>query len=150
MSLTNFLSREKSLLLSFVALLEQEREIMTAASLNGEMVINISAQKQSVVDQLNHMENQRVDIQKKMGYKDGLEGAGKAALDAGCSELWDEIVSIAYRAKQLNESNGEFVRLRMEQNQKVVNFLRDATLDSVYGPDGKTRRKGSRGINSMA
>lgn len=150
MSLSNFLSREKTLLLSFVDLLEQERDIMSAASLNGESVISISAKKQTVVDKLNHMENQRVGIQKKLGYKEGLAGARQAAQDAGCAELWDEIVNIAYRAKQLNESNGEFVRLRMEQNQKVVNFLRDATLDSVYGPDGKTRHKGSSGINSMA
>lgn len=150
MSLSGFLQQEKALLISFVDLLEREREILGAAKLNGESVIDISAQKQTVVDKLNTMENQRVSIQKKLGYSEGLKGARQAAKDAGCPDLWDDIVNIAYRAKQLNQSNGEFIRLRMEQNQRVVNFLRDANLDSVYGPDGKTRRKTSSGINSMA
>lgn len=150
MSLHNFLSKEKELLLSFVSLLEQERDIMTSPSTQGENVIELANKKQDIVSELNLMENMRVSIQKKLGYPDGLTGARQAAEADNCTGLWDDIVNIAYRAKQLNESNGEFVRLKLEQNQRMVNFLRDANGESVYGPDGKTQRKKERGISSMA
>lgn len=150
MGLARYLDSQKQALIEFVSLLEEERTLLSYTAINGKELIDLTAKKTVLVERLNAMESQRCSILKKLNYPDGMAGAKQAAKDSQCEDLWDEIVSIAFRSKQLNEANGEFVRLRLEQNQRMVNMLRDATGDTGYGPDGKAKKRGQGRINIHA
>jgi flagella synthesis protein FlgN len=92
----------------------------------------------------------RRKVQKMMKYADGSEGARQAAKDGSCSELWDAILVLTERAKNLNELNGMQLNMHIDQNRRLMDFINKASGTPLYGRDGKSQRKSLGAISTKA
>lgn len=150
MSLARHLEVQIRALTGFVELLEEEQAALSSSTIDGNVIQQIAVKKQDMLGRLESLESQRAKGQMMLGYPEGMTGAAKAAMDAKCNIIWDQIINMAFRAKQLNEINGSLVKIRLEQTQKLVNFLHNAAGGPLYGPDGKSRTKGLGGVSTLA
>ena len=150
MSLAQHLEREQQHLDAFIALLEAERISLFESEVKGACVAAQAQQKQQHMERLEALETQRRNVLKKLGYGQGRQGAEAAARDAHCLEAWHSFLSRALHAKQLNQLNGVLIGSRMNQNQRILDFLNNAAGKVLYGPNGQSRRRGFGGVASQA
>lgn len=150
MSLAKHLETSKEVITEFVALLEEEQRVLASSQIDGQAIVDLANRKNAIVERLRQLEQVRNLVQQRKGYPDGLPGARQAAKDDGCSALWDEILVLSTRAKNLNELNGMQVSMHMEQNRKRLAFLNKASDAQIYGRDGKSQRKRLGGISTRA
>lgn len=150
MSLAQHIARQRSHLETFIALLEAERDNLSAGHIDGQRLTEQAREKQAHITQLERLETQRLTAQRKLGYGEGRRGAETAARDASCLDAWLEFRERALHAKQLNQLNGVLVGSRMAQNQRILDFLNAAAGQALYGPDGQSRRRGFGGVASRA
>jgi flagellar biosynthesis protein FlgN len=150
MSLARHLETSHQALQDFISLLEDEQKALSTSDMDGSEIENVSIRKIAMLKRLESLEQVRAKGQSMLGYPQGIDGAKKAAKDAQCLHTWDDILKLAYRAKQLNEINGTLIKMRMDQTGKMIDFLMKSTGDSLYGPDGKSKLKGLRGISTSA
>lgn len=139
MSLAQHIARQRKHLDDFIALLEAERESLSSAQVDGRQLAEQARHKQALIQQLERLESQRLVAQRKLGYGEGRQGAETAAADANCLEAWLEFRQRALQAKQLNQFNGLLIGARLNQNQRILDFLRNAAGQALYGPDGQSR-----------
>jgi flagella synthesis protein FlgN len=59
------------------------------------------------------------------------------------AELWQQLLSLAENAQQLNQINGTMIDTRLRNNQQALAILQTAAKQSaLYGPDGQTQSPG--------
>ncbi|PRA26804.1 flagella synthesis protein FlgN [Pseudomonas poae] len=140
MSLSKHLQVQQQAIEQLVQLLEQERLALAQAKVDGERLQELTASKQAALHRLEQLEAIRSGAQLKLGYGAGRQGALKAAEEADCVAIWREVQALARRARELNAANGGALDTRMAANQRIVGFLNTVVGNSLYGPDGRTRR----------
>lgn len=140
MSLARHLQGQRARMEELVALLGSERQLLADGRVDGEALARIAADKQQHLSAIDRFESQRRQAQDRLGYGSDRAGAERAAREAGCLPQWQAIDSLARDAARLNRVNGELVHMRLEHNQRMLNFLREAAGSSLYGPDGHSRR----------
>ncbi len=150
MSLAKHLATQQHVLRECIRLMEHEQRLISTATIDGQQLTKISERKREVLAEIERLEAIRMRAQHRLGYPEGRAGAEKAARDARCSDAWQTLIDLAERAKQLNELNGQTIRMRMEQNQRILNFLSEAAGQSLYGPNGQARRRSLIGLSSKA
>lgn len=148
MSLARHLSQQCDLLERFLARIEEEQRALAQGSVDGPLLQALAADKQALLSEIERMETQRQQAQRRLGYADGQQGSVRAAADAGCPEQWQRLIELATRVRLLNRLNGETIRQRMAHNQRILNFLHEAAGRGLYGPDGQARRGSVAGIRS--
>ena len=84
----------------------------------------------------------RRQVQRRLGYDDDRAGDARAAADAGCAGLWESIRERADQVARLNRTNGLLIGIRLEHNQRMLNFIEEAAGKGLYGPDGQARAAG--------
>lgn len=139
MSLAKHLARQSATLAQFTRLLRDEQHALAQGNVNGQLLAELAVGKQALLEALEQLEAQRRHAQLRLGYGDDRQGATRAAADAGCEAAWQQLLVDARRAHQLNRLNGESIRTRLELNQRMLNFLREASGNGLYGPDGQSR-----------
>ncbi|MGC3874857.1 flagella synthesis protein FlgN [Halomonas sp. GXIMD04776] len=139
MSLAQHIARQRKHLEALIALLEAEQESLSSAQVDGQRLSEQARHKQALIQQLERLETQRLGAQRKLGYGEGRQGAETAAADANCLEAWIAFRERALHAKQLNQFNGLLIGARLNQNQRILDFLRNAAGQALYGPDGQSR-----------
>ncbi|WP_192036486.1 flagellar protein FlgN [Halomonas sp. YLGW01] len=144
MSLGDHLSQQHRRLEALETLLEQERQTLCQGRVDGERLSHLATDKQALLAQIERFETQRSQAQQRLGYEPGLTGAARAAEDAGCLPIWQTLLDTAQRTARLNRLNGDMIRQRLEQNQRMLNALREAAGNSLYGPNGQTRPRQSQ------
>ncbi|WP_116366400.1 flagella synthesis protein FlgN [Parahaliea mediterranea] len=149
MSLEPHLQAQRLQLEQLVALLHSEQSLLTQSQVDGAALDEVAADKQRQLVSLDSFEARRRGAQARLGYAPGREGARAAADDAGCLPLWQSIDQLASEARQLNQTNGELIQLRLENNQRLLNALRESAGNSLYGPDGQAHRRPAR-VDSRA
>ncbi|GAB3285937.1 flagella synthesis protein FlgN [Parahaliea aestuarii] len=149
MSLEPHLQAQRLQLEQLVALLHTEQSLLTQSQVDGAALDRVAVDKQQHLVSLDSFEARRRGAQTRLGYPAGREGAMAAANDAGCLPLWQNIDQLASAAKQLNQTNGDLIQLRLENNQRLLNALRESAGNSLYGPDGQSHRKRPR-VDSRA
>lgn len=59
------------------------------------------------------------------------------------AELWQQLLTLAGNAQQLNQINGSMIDTRLRNNQQALAILQVAANQSaLYGPDGQTQALG--------
>ncbi|MFP1682496.1 flagella synthesis protein FlgN [Alloalcanivorax sp. C16-1] len=139
MSLAARLRDHRARLDDLVALLDQERRLLAAGRVDGEQLARVAARKGERLAELERFEQQRRQVQQRLGYPDDQDGDQRAAADAGCAALWHGILDTARRAARLNRDNGTVIGVRMEHNQRLLNVLQEQAGQRLYGPDGQAR-----------
>lgn len=144
MSLGASLERQRQRIASLETLLNHERQALFEGRVDGELLNSIAADKQEMLAHIERFETQRSQVQQRLGYDAGLAGASKAAADADCLAIWQALLEDAQRTARLNAMNGDMIRQRLEQNQRMLNALREASGNSLYGPDGQAKPRRSQ------
>ncbi len=132
------LTVERTALLEFVALLEREQGMLVEN--RADQLIALSEQKSSSVLGLNKLaETRRALLQQDIpqlsvdAIHRWLETHDPANL-----AVWREVVTLAERAQQLNNTNGELIQMKLRHNQQSLAILGNAVnKTSLYGSDGQ-------------
>lgn len=132
------LNAERAALLEFVALLQLEQG-MLAENLTDQLV-ELSEQKSKKALQLNQLGETRLTLLQHnipqlniAAIQTWLKTHSPAGLTA-----WKEVLSLAGQAQQLNNINGELIRMKLRRNQQALSALSNAVNKAnLYGPNGQ-------------
>ncbi|MBK5939755.1 flagella synthesis protein FlgN [Halochromatium roseum] len=149
MTLAHLLGSQYDALGTLVTLLEQERQALAVGNIDGELLQQIAADKQTLLEQLERTEQQRRQTQSALGYADGDAGAQEAARDAGCLDDWKAVRDASERAARLNELAGAMLTMRLKHNQKMLNLIHAVAEKTLYDTRGRTKAQPGR-INASA
>jgi flagellar biosynthesis/type III secretory pathway chaperone len=140
-SLSDLLVRELSDLRRFCALLDEERKVLTGTL--ADRLPDIAGEKSSLAGQLSQLETRRDVLLTRSGFAKGRSGieAWLASLPNADVERgrWSEVLKLARRARDENETNGRLINLLLKQNQDALSLLLSGGGDSIYGTDGQQR-----------
>jgi flagella synthesis protein FlgN len=149
MSLGKLLDDQHRRLDILKARLEEELESLTRGQVNGDRLLAIARDKQALLEELEAMERRRRRAQQKLGYREGIQGARQAALDAGCLEAWESMRALTERTARLNDLAGQLVSMRMEHNQHMLDFIHSVSEKTLYDPRGRAGSQSGR-LNASA
>lgn len=143
-------SKEVNLVQQFVELLEQEQDVLT----NGrtDQLPAMAESKEKLAAELNELSRQRNGFLVSLGYPPdrlGMESWIAAnPVQKETVSAWNQTLSLAARAKDLNLRNGQLIQLRMKYNSQALEILlrKENNLD-LYGPDGRSSTLGDRRID---
>lgn len=135
--LARHLQRQQVAAQRLLTLLEQERLALAGPKIDGERLTELSIAKQAILEDLEQLETTRRRAQRSLGHGPDHHGAMQLARDQGCLPSWTRLQDLAARAQQLNQFNGDMLRVRQQQNQRILNYLNEATGRTLYGPDGR-------------
>ena len=142
MSLAEHLERHRARLDTLIDLLDDERRLLGDGAVDGDGLARVAQAKQEQFQALERFETQRRQVQRRLGYDDDRAGDARAAADAGCTALWASIRERADQAARLNRTNGVLIGIRLEHNQRMLNFIEEDAGKGLYGPDGQARAAG--------
>ncbi|MGM1052639.1 MAG: flagellar export chaperone FlgN [Pseudomonadota bacterium] len=149
MSLTRLLSDQRARLAKLTQLLEQELQQLTTSDVDGETLVQLAQRKQVLLNELESKETLRRQVQSRLGYAVGLEGARAAAEEADCLEEWEACLMATERTARLNDLVGELLQMRASHNQKMLDFMHQIADKTLYNPSGRTGRQPGR-VNTSA
>lgn len=133
------LTEERLAVRGFVALLQQEQQLLTENDL--EQLLTLVEKKSEFVIRLNALtEARRLLLTRQLPSNDLTTIQNWFA--ANCPEgltIWQEVRDLAEQAKQLNHINGELIQMKLRHNQQTLTALTRAVSNAnLYGPDGQT------------
>jgi flagellar biosynthesis protein FlgN len=141
-ALADFAARmeaECNALRAFVALLETEQQ--TLLSGESDPLLALADSKVEAVHELNNLAQARNNDLLAFGAETGSGGLETWLQEnaAGSLPVWYDIRQLAMRAQQLNNTNGELIRIKLRHNQQALAALHNAAnnADGLYGPDGQ-------------
>lgn len=149
MSLSRLLNEQQARMDQLIHLMEQEQKQLTQGDIDGNALAVLAEEKQTLLAELDKKESMRRDIQQRLGYPAGHEGAKQAALDANCPNDWQSLVIKGERVARMNELTGQMLALRMKHNQQMLDYIRQIAEKTLYKPDGRNSAQPGR-INASA
>lgn len=151
-ALGKLIEREITLISRFVTSLQEEQEALKAA--NPVSLPTIHEEKSRLVDQLNALENERIQLVGGSGNMPDRERMA-AWLQAHPNEKtvaghWKKLIELAQEAKHLSDLNAALVKLHLEKTSQALAILtRHAQENLFYGSDGQAATyTGSRIVDS--
>lgn len=131
----------------FVELLQQEQALLTAGD-KRDALMSLAETKTRYIGRLEALSARREQLLTIAGKAKGRAGmeAWMAAVPANHPgrARWQELLSLAAEAKNLNETNGKLIGVHWAHNQAALTTLMSAANRAmVYGPDGQQRSGGS-------
>ncbi|NEX16965.1 MAG: flagellar protein FlgN [Halochromatium sp.] len=138
MNLASLLGLQYEALGHLIALLDQERQALAMGQIDGDRLQRIAADKQALLEQLEHREQCRRQQQSDLGYADGDAGAQDAARDADCLDQWTLVRSMSERAARLNQLAGAMLTMRLEHNQRMLGLIHTIAEKTLYDTRGRT------------
>lgn len=149
MSLSRLLYEQQARMDQLIHLMEQEQKQLTQGDIDGNALATLAEEKQTLLTELDNKESLRRDIQQRLRYAPGHEGAKQAARDANCSNDWQSLVIKGERVARMNELTGQMLALRMKHNQQLLDYIRQIAEKTLYKPDGRNSAQPGR-INASA
>lgn len=139
---------ESQLLNNFIAVLEEEREVL--GHQNVEPLFELAKKKSEIASQLQRLADSRALVLSQAGQPNSRTGAATLLADQQ-AELWNSYLNLAARAHNLNEGNGKTITQRLSSNHQALEILLSSSNQPMtYGPDGASRPKlGSRHFGSF-
>lgn len=136
--LFNALSAERTALLNFVALLEREQGMLVENQ--AEQLLDLSVRKSNDAHSLNKLAETRSALLQKNIPQLTVDSI-RAWLEThspDCLPVWEAIITLAKRASQINQINGELIQMKLRHNQQSLTVLSNAVNKAnLYGPNGQ-------------
>ena len=151
-ALGKLIEREITLISRFVTSLQEEQEALKAA--NPESLPTIHEEKSRLVDQLNALENERIQL---VGGSANMPDRERMAAwlqvhpnEKTVAGHWKKLIELAQEAKRLSDLNAALVKLHLEKTTQALAILtRHAQENLFYGSDGQAATyTGSRIVDS--
>lgn len=125
--------------MNFVALLEREQGMLMEG--RTDQLLELSEKKTTDALNLDGLAATRRSLLQKHLPQFNAE-AIRAWLGKHSPEglvIWQEILALAERARQLNHTNGELIQMKLRHNQQSLAVLSSAASKAnLYGPDGQS------------
>lgn len=139
--LTAQLNDEMAALRSFVALLEQEQQLLL--SNDADQLLSLSSTKAQAAQRITQLTQQR-----RITWLPQPTDTMEAVLPKLAPTLlptWQNIRKLAAQAQELNRINGELIQSALRRNQQALTALQTASQHAagLYGPDGQPNLGGS-------
>jgi len=132
--LARHLHRQQVAAQRLLTLLDQERQALAGPKISGERLTELSIAKQAILENLEQLETTRRRAQRSLGHAPDHNGAMQLARDQGCLPAWTRLQDLAARAQRLNQLNGGSLRVRQQQNQRILNYLTEAAGRTLHTP----------------
>jgi flagella synthesis protein FlgN len=136
------LEAESSQLKKFLDLLEREEAMLVSG--DTDSLHSITKEKNERYRQLQHLHDDRSMLVARFGH-----GKSDAAIRSICAKLpkalarWDEVLSLASRAQERNQLNGQLITSHMQHNQTALSVLLSAAdHPQLYDAGGHSRPSG--------
>lgn len=100
--------------------------------------------KEQALVQLTHLEQQRMSMMEKAGYKPGPDGMvlylNQEQNKGEISDLWKKLLNLAAKCRDQNRENHQLVEMYSHHAHQALCILRGEDTDQeVYDPGGNTR-----------
>ena len=133
------LTEEHTAVSNFVALLQQEQQMLTENSIDN--LAMLAERKSTHAVKINQLAQTRHRLLQALipeltaaHILDWLKLNSKEGL-----ELWQGLHTLADQARELNRINGELIQIKMRHNQQLLGALsRAVNQANLYGPNGQT------------
>lgn len=137
--LLSALTAERAALQNFVALLEREQGMLVENFT--DQLLELSEKKSASAIDLNELAETRRALMRKnipqLDPKAIRTWLGKHSPQG--LAVWEEVLVLAERAQNLNQTNGELIQTKLRRNQQSLAVLSSAVNKAnLYGPDGQT------------
>ena len=138
------LSEEYKAASQLIALLKREQIHLIEATIEG--LPELTEEKAQVVSQMMQLASARYKKLASAGFAPSEQGMQdwlkSPAVKSDAKKVWDELISFAKSAKELNRTNGLLINKHMTRNQLALNVLNvNVHGGSFYGPDGQSTGK---------
>lgn len=143
--LTSFmreLETETNVFRAFIEILKKEESALIDGKVD-EMDY-LTSDKSRLIEELMHLDAKRSEylMQQGLPFEKSIVNAWlveQCVDQPNLKTLWDELLSLAQTAQQLNRTNGLIISNRMQHNQRAFVALHCAAGNvSLYGPQGQT------------
>lgn len=144
------LDAEAKAVQQFIGLLQLEQTALSTGKTD-ELPALIE-KKAGLAARLNALAAQRNQSLAEQGFAADLVGVeswcAKNPQEKNVPDAWQQILSLASEARELNRLNGELIQMRMQYNAKALEALQGGK-DSfdLYGPDGQSKSPSKRRIS---
>lgn len=152
LSLAEITEHEIVLISNFLALLKRENSALN--DVEPSRLTEISSAKNALLEQLNALESSRGQAL-GIGPEADIRSTMETWLASHPDQLataanWQKLLELAHEAKSLHETNGQLVRIHLQQTNEILAVLTSLTQkDTLYGCDGQTAPStGSRIVDS--
>lgn len=149
MSLAKLLDDQRRCLSTLNQLLEQEQAALAATQVDGTLLGEIAAGKQTLLAELEQRETLRRQVQVQLGYAPDANGSRAAARDADCLSIWESCLSATRHTARLNALAGQLLGMRLQHNQQMLDIIHRVAEKTLYDPSGRTGRQPGR-LNASA
>jgi flagellar biosynthesis protein FlgN len=129
-------------------LLEQEQTYLVNADVEG--LSRLTGEKANIVARMTELAKRRHRALAVAGFAADESGMSvwlnSAAATASANQSWNQLLTIAQQAKEMNRTNGVMINRQIARNQNALNILHGAPQGgAIYGPDGQSAsQSGSR------
>ena len=140
---------EAGAVVRFVELLKLERDVLSSGDTG--QIDALIRRKNDISSELQALTDRRNSLLTGMGFgsdRIGIEAwlAAQPANNAA-QKMWLQILSLAKEARELNQLNGELIKMRMQHNSHALAILlRSSRQPNLYGPDGQSAPQNRRRI----
>lgn len=143
--LQDLIAEEVAQLRSFLVLLEQEQQALAGGDV--ERLLPLVEDKNRLFGRLAELGAARGRTLAAGGFsadRQGMDGwLARHPEETDARRAWQELLTLAERARFLNETNGRLIAARLADNQQALSALMAAANQaSLYGPDGQARPLG--------
>lgn len=152
-SLAETVVREQQGVERFVALLREEQEVLGSGAIDdlGDLV----ERKTLLAGELSDIAACRNALLAAAGLPADRPGMTAWLETRPAAEkiraAWQQVLTLAVEARELNRVNGELIKVRMQHNANALEALLGAARPlKLYGPDGQTTPHGPGRINDAA
>ncbi|KZX54857.1 hypothetical protein A3709_07470 [Halioglobus sp. HI00S01] len=118
-------------------ILTQERSELCRINPDGEQLLRIAERKQTYFHSLVQIEEQLATIQEEVDLA-SMNDATPDNESLMKVQLLNDLHDKAVVVSQLNKGNGLMIHERMLSNERILEFIRDANHNWIYGPEGTT------------
>jgi len=137
------LKEEYEVAAHLLQLLLQEQERLVEARIDG--LPELTSEKSKTVTRLNELANSRHRALAAAGFKpkeSGMQAWLDQSADDAAGQSWQDLLTLAKSARELNRTNGVLINKHMARNQNALNVLHgDQPGTGIYGPNGQAGTK---------
>jgi len=131
----------------FIQVLQTEQDALVQGNIDPLLELaRIKSGKMVLLSQLAESRARFLSARDYSQEHDGMAKWLQKQRDGGnpqIAELWQQLLTLAENAQQLNQINGGLIDTRLRNNQQALAILQVAANQSaLYGPDGQTQTLG--------
>lgn len=134
---------EHAAISSLIRLLQTEQDKLIAADI--EELSAVIAEKAAIVARMSELANHRQLALMAAGLsleQNGMEQWFTQTSDDAARLLWQQLLSLAKSAEELNRINGKLINQHATHNQNTLNVLQGVPVGgNFYGANGKSMTK---------